>query len=293
LSARISVGFYRRHPVRVLVARRPVAAYLVLACATSWAWWLPMALTGSVARPGVGWPTHLPGLVGPALAALAVTAVVDGKAGLAELASRVVRWRVGWWLWAVVVGTASVAVVNVLIMAAMGQPLPALAAFERYTGIGSVGLAAVIGISIVVNGLGEETGWRGFAAHRLLPHRGPLVASLIVALMWAIWHLPLFWVVESFRSFGPAMIVGWLFGLLAGSIVLTFLYRRSGLSILLVAAWHTAFNLTSATEATSGVGAAMASSVVIIAALVIAIGWFVGGRRGARTAAVPGDQTRP
>jgi hypothetical protein len=37
----------------------------------------------------------------------------------------------------------------------------------------------------------------------------------------------------------------------------------------------------------------MASSVVIIAALVIAIGWFVGGRRGARTAAVPGDQTRP
>jgi hypothetical protein len=50
LSARISVGFYRRHPVRVLVARRPVAAYLVLACATSWAWWLPMALTGR--RPG-------------------------------------------------------------------------------------------------------------------------------------------------------------------------------------------------------------------------------------------------
>ena len=51
----------------------------------------------------------------------------------------------------------------------------------------------------------------------------------------------MFWVVESFRSFGPAAIVGWAVGLTAGSVVLTYLYRGSGNSILLVAAWHTAF----------------------------------------------------
>lgn len=77
-----------QHPVRRLVARRPVTAYLVLACAASWAWWVPMALTGAVSRPGTGWPTHLPGLLGPALAAVAVTALVDGKPGLADLGRR-------------------------------------------------------------------------------------------------------------------------------------------------------------------------------------------------------------
>jgi membrane protease YdiL (CAAX protease family) len=269
--------------VRRLVARRPVTAYLVLACAASWAWWVPMALTGAVSRPGTGWPTHLPGLLGPALAAVAVTAVVDGKPGLADLGRRLVRWRVSVWLWVVVLGTAGLAVVNVLVAAVIGRPLPALSAFERYTGIGSVGLIAVIGIAFVVNGLGEETGWRGFAAHRLLRNRGPMAVSLLVALIWAIWHLPLFWVVESFRGFGAAMVVGWLVGLLAGSIALTFLYQRSGESILLVAAWHTAFNLTSATEATRGLGAAMASTVVMVAALVIAIGWVVAGHRRSRT----------
>lgn len=274
-----------RHPVRRLVARRPLAAYLVVACVASWAWWLPMAFSGSVARPGVGWPTHLPGLLGPALAAVVVTATIDGRAGLVELGGRLLRWRVRWWLWAVVIGTASLALVNVAIMAVMGAPLPGLSAFEEYTGIGSVGLAAVIGIALVVNGLGEEIGWRGFAAHRLLRERGPLPTSLLVAVMWAIWHLPLFWVVESFRSFGPAMIAGWLLGLLAGSIVLTFLYRSAGESILLVAAWDTAFNLTTATEATQGIGAAMASTVVMIAALVITINWLAGGRRQHRTVA--------
>jgi membrane protease YdiL (CAAX protease family) len=282
MSERTSAGTDHRHPVRRLAARRPLAAYLVLACAASWAWWLPMALTGSVARPGVGWPTHLPGLLGPALAAVVVTALVDGRPGLVDLGRRLVRWRVGGWLWAVVLGTASLALVNVIVLAAMGRPLPPLSAFERYTGIGSVGLVAVIAVAFVVNGLGEETGWRGFAAHRLLRNRRPLYTSFVVALMWAFWHLPLFWVVESFRSFGPVMVVGWLIGLLAGSIVLTFLYRCAGESILLVAAWHTAFNLTSATEATRGLGAAMASTVVMVAALVIAIRWVVTSSRPAR-----------
>ena len=93
----------------------------------------------------------------------------------------------------------------------------------------------------------------------------------------------MFWVVESFRSFGPAAIVGWAVGLTAGSVVLTYLYRGSGNSILLVAAWHTAFNLTSATKATSGLVAAISSTAVMIAAIVIAVIWLTSDRRRPRT----------
>lgn len=90
----------------------------------------------------------------------------------------------------------------------------------------------------------------------------------------------MFWVVESFRSFGPAGIVGWAIGLTAGSVVLAYLYRGSGNSVLLVAAWHTAFNLTYATKATSGLVAAMSSTVVMVAAVVISVVWLGRGRRG-------------
>ena len=266
---------------RRIAARYPLATYLTLACAISWAWWIPMAVTGAVSRQGVGWPTHLPGLLGPAIAAFAVTALADGKAGIADLTRRLVRWRVGWQWWAIVVATASLAIVGVVISALLGRSAPPAADFARYTGIGTVGLAVVIIIALLVNGLGEETGWRGFAAHRLLRERRPLTASLIVALLWGFWHLPMFWVVESFRSFGPAAIVGWAVGLTAGSVVLTYLYRGSGNSILLVAAWHTAFNLTSATKATSGLVAAISSTAVMVAAVVITVAWLPRGRRRA------------
>ena len=58
-------------------------------------------------------------------------------------------------------------------------------------------------------------------------------------MVWAGWHLPLFWLADSFRSFGP-LLLGWFVGLMAASVVLAHLYRAGRHSILLVACWHTA-----------------------------------------------------
>ena len=99
---------------RALVRRHPVLSYVVLAYALGWSWYVPLAVRGDVVRMGVGWPTHLPGLAGPALAAVVVTALVDGRAGLRDLWARVTRWRIGWRWWAVVAGTLSLALVGVI-----------------------------------------------------------------------------------------------------------------------------------------------------------------------------------
>jgi uncharacterized protein len=88
------------------------------------------------------------------------------------------------------------------------------------------------------------------------------VDRVAVGVSWAGWHLPLFWIVEGFRGMGP-LVVGWAVGLVAGSVVLAWLYREGNCSVLLVAAWHTAYNLTSATKATGPV-VGTASSVLVI-----------------------------
>jgi membrane protease YdiL (CAAX protease family) len=122
----------------------------------------------------------------------------------------------------------------------------------------------------VVNGLGEEAGWRGYLADRLLPRHGLLRTATYLAAAWAVWHWPLFLVVDSFRGLGVA-VVGWPLGLWAGSIVLTWLYAAGGRSVLLVALWHTAYNVTSATAVTDGLPAALTSTVVMVAAVVIVV----------------------
>jgi membrane protease YdiL (CAAX protease family) len=264
--------------VRMWVREHAVVSYVVLAYALSWSWWIPMAIRGDVVRDGIGWPTHLPGLLGPALAAVAVTAVADGRAGLGELWSRWTRWRVGWGWWLLVFGTAALAVLGVVVPLVLAAPVPEAAAFGRYSGIAEIGLPGTAAVALVVNGFGEEAGWRGFAADRLLDRHGLRGTAVIVAAVWAGWHLPLFWIVESFRTFG-VLAIGWAIGLLAGSVVLTWIYRGSGRSVLLVAAWHTAFNLTTATEGTGTLVAPLASALVIAGAV-----WIL--RQDAATPAV-------
>jgi uncharacterized protein len=251
---------------RALVRRHPVACYVVAAYVLGWSWCVPLALRGDVVRMGVGWPTHLPGLVAPALAAVLVTAVADGRTGLRDLWRRVVRWRVGWPLWAVVLGTLGLMALGVLAPLVTGGAVPSVATFSHYTGIAAIGPLGVVCVALLVNGLGEETGWRGFAADRLLRSHSLTWTASVVAVAWGGWHLPFFWMVAGFRGMGP-LAVGWAVGLLAGSVVLTWLYRQGHRSVLLAAAWHTAFNMTSATEATGAVVGTVTSMLVICWAL--------------------------
>lgn len=116
---------------------------------------------------------------------------------------------------------------------------------------------------IVIGGIGEELGWRGFLADRLLRRHGRLRAATVVWVVWAAWHAPLFWIVESYRGLALPTVAGWLVGLWFGSYFLTWLYESSGRSVLIVALWHTAYNLATATEAGSGVPAAVATVLVV------------------------------
>jgi membrane protease YdiL (CAAX protease family) len=241
-----------------------VSGYVLLAYAMSWSWWLPLAFAHQVVRVG-GWPTHLPGLLGPALGAGIVTWVVAGRAGVRDLLARLTRWRIGWW-WLVALSPLALLGLALAVAAAAGQSLPQWPDFGRINGFPTWGPVAVLTLLIVVNGLGEETGWRGFLQPILQRVLSPRLAILAVAAVWAGWHAPLFAILTTYRGFTPVTLVGFGIGLACGAVVLGWLYNRTG-SILAVAVWHAAYNVTAATDAAHGVIAAVSTTAVIIAAV--------------------------
>jgi len=245
--------------MRSVARTRPTATFLVLAFMLSWAAWLPLVVARAHVRQADGWPTHLPGLIGPAAAALIPLALADGRAGVQRWLRGIARWRVPTWCYLLVAATLAV---GLLCALAQNSNLDGVSA---YSGTPDLGFVLTFGLVLALNGLGEEAGWRGFLVDRLLAEHGLVRTSASVGVAWALWHLPLFVFLDSFRGLGVAL-VGWVVGLFCGSVVLTWLYVSSGQSILVVALWHTAYNFTSGTAATDGLPAAVTSTAVIVAA---------------------------
>jgi CAAX protease family protein len=136
-----------------------------------------------------------------------------------------------------------------------------------------LGLPAVLLLVLLFNGFGEEAGWRGFALEPLQCRYGPVVGTLILAALWAGWHTPAFFVVETYRTMTVPMIIGGFgLGICAGSIVLSRIAQRTDGSVLAAALWHALYNMTSATAASRGVIAAVTTTCVMLWATVLLIG---------------------
>jgi len=254
---------------------RRLGAYALLAYALSWAGWLPLALTHQVVRVG-GWPTYLPGLLGPALAAVVVTIVAAGRDGVRDLARRILRWRIGWW-WLVALSPLALLGLGYAAAAIAGQR-PAEQDLWLINGFPRWGPVGVVTLLVLVNGLGEETGWRGFLQDSLQRRVRPLVAMLVVAAVWTGWHAPLFAILDGYRGFTVVTLVGFAIGLACGAVVLGWLYNRTG-SVLAVALWHATYNLSSATVAARGLAAVLSTTVVMVGAvLLVAVDLKTGGR---------------
>jgi len=244
-----------------------LVGFFVLAYAISWAIEIPLALAarGLIDVP-VPFAVHYLAAYGPMLAAIAMTWITGGHDGLRELFGRILKWRVRpmWWLVAAAPLTLY-ALTAVALRLIQGQWF-SLAALGKIDFLPNLGVGALL-LWILTFGLGEETGWRGFALPRLQKSRSAFSATIILWAAWALWHLPLF-----FYLYDVTIVVGFLLGLLAGSITSTWLYNSAGGSILLVAVWHGAFNFTTGcVTCKTGVGAAVLSTLVMVWAVVIVI----------------------
>jgi membrane protease YdiL (CAAX protease family) len=256
--------------------RWPLASFVVLAYAVSWGWAFPFVAAGDVIEKGVGWPTNFPALLGPALAAFVVTAAVWGRARVRDLLARVALWRMPLRWWAATLSPLAFLAVALAVAAAIGK-LPHASGFGRYSGFPAIGVVPVAVVAILIT-FGEETGWRGFALPLLQRRYGALAAALLVTPIWALWHLPYFFTVSTYRGFAPVGYVGFVFSLACGSIVLTWLYNGTGGSILACAVWHGLYNLETGTAAATSTIQAVTSAFVYVLAFLL-VGFELRARR--------------
>jgi len=138
-----------------------------------------------------------------------------------------------------------------------------MSAFGTVSFLPALGIGALF-LWIFSFGFGEEIGWRGYALPRLQKKHNALKATIILAALWALWHLPQF-----FYLFDPAVAVGWAVGLFSGAIVFTWLFNSTNGSILIVAVFHGCFNYVTAANIDNNIPAAVVSTIVIVWALVV------------------------
>ena len=115
---------------------------------------------------------------------------------------------------------------------------------------------------------------------RLQQRHGPARAAALTALAWAGWHAPLFVILASFRGFSAVVLPGFFLGMLAGAVVLAYVYNAAGGGIAAAACWHVAYNLSSASAAAAGTVAAVATTVVMTWAVALLVAAYRASRRG-------------
>jgi len=180
---------------------------------------------------------------GPALAALLAAALTGGRSAVRDLGARLVRWRVGWrWYVVVLAGPAAFSLAVAGVYAALGGSWSAAVAPALTRGSGEWPVLILLFLILALtDGLGEETGWRGFALPRLLVSHNALVASLSLGVVWAAWHLPLFWTAGAALEGRSILMV--LLTLPALSILYTWVFQHTRGSLLLAILFHAASNL--------------------------------------------------
>lgn len=215
-----------------------VTVFIAATFAMAWVLW--MAADRLVQATGAGAGTQallfLPGTFSPAIVALWLTARSRGEAGMAGLVGGLMRWevRARWWVFAI--GFMA----TVKLLAAAGHRVLEGA----WPAFGHVPVPLMLAAVIMSTPFqaGEELGWRGYALPRLADRMGMAVASLVLGVVWAAWHLPLFFLPSADLTGQPFPV--FLVSVTALSVAMAWLYAGTGGSILLVMVMHAAVNNT-------------------------------------------------
>jgi membrane protease YdiL (CAAX protease family) len=273
---------YPKSPGEVIMKDKSGAPwnFFILTFLITWICWLPGVLDT------IGWiPIPLPwgvfyllGILGPLISALILTYRSGGKPAIKKIFSSAINFHFAWYWYLLI-----------FILPLM-VPASALMIYQQSVGLfpdlvimkQPVFLLTTFLFMFLIGGGPGEFGWRGFALDRMQARWGALMASIILGLIWSVWHLPLFlnqYTRQYFMNFWVFVLIG-----VSISILTTWVYNRTGKSLL--AAWlfhgviNTGMELFSSIQRIKGAGQPAFLFTAIIYLLIAAVVVLAGGLQG-------------
>jgi membrane protease YdiL (CAAX protease family) len=225
------------------VARRPVLAFMLISLGIGFVTAAIPPIVDSEILP-FGLPLHGVFMsLGAGLAAFLVTAALSGRAGVADLTRRSVRWRVQvrWYLIALLSVPVGATLISLVIYGPQALAMPS-GGWPRAV----AEVVAVFVVQLVLFQLAEEIGFTGFLQHHWQDRYHPMKLTLYVALLWAVWHVPDHfaeegWGVDALIS-APVVFAVEVVSLFFARALFVWFYNRTGSSVLLVAIFHASFD---------------------------------------------------
>lgn len=203
-----------------MINKHPFVSFVVLAYVFSW-WLWPLYLGGISPAVIVGF--------GPFLAAVLVLGFTGGRPAIKQLLSQMVHWRIPFQWYVIVLGTPILitglaSILNVLL----GAPIPDANQLAHWPSL----LPTFIMLLFIpgIGGAWEEPGWRGYALPKLAAGHSQLVTALILGIIWAAWHLPLFLM----------GIIPWadLLFIAGSTLLFNWVYSHADRSVLIIMIFH-------------------------------------------------------
>lgn len=212
--------------------------YFLLAYAISWLIWLPL-YAPTLHLPVLPYHHALGGL-GPMLAAF----IVSYRAKqLKPLLVQFVNWRPLIYPLIALLSPFILVLIAAIINWLKDGNLPQLTGLFKSTEFPEMSFIVFLLYNFIFFGLGEETGWRGYALPRLQQKYSALWSAVILTLLWALWHWPLFLYRPGYTQMGVGGIIGWLFSLLTGSVLLSWLYNSGRSGLIACAIFHATIDI--------------------------------------------------
>lgn len=244
----------------------PLVPFFAAAYLITWGVYLA---AGATSVPGLRGLLVYFGVFTPGLLALWFTHRAEGSPGVVALLQRLIRWDVParWYVFALTY-VATIKLTVALLYRATTGAWPRFGDVPWY-----VMLAAALGSTLLGGQVGEELGWRGYALPRLAMKFGLGGASLLLGVLWAGWHLPLFFILGG-DTVGQSFPL-YVLQVTALSVAITWLYAKTHGSLLLTMLLHAAVNNTKdiVPSAVPGATRPWALSTSYVAWLSVALLW--------------------
>jgi membrane protease YdiL (CAAX protease family) len=259
---------------------RQAITFVGLTFAVSLAVYLPIIASAQGWIP-VGVPSELSalGVFGPAVAAVLLLVREQGRDGLQTLVQDATARRFGrrWWVMVLALPPALLGAMYVgyRLLGGAHNTTATVTAFSE-AGVGALIAVPVTVLVVVSLAYGEEAGWRGYLLPRLQERWSALTATLLIGIVWFLWHVPLLFLPGDQNGAMPIPLLAAF--ILASAVLYTWLYNNTGGSVLAVTLLHGGFNVwgqfIAVHPAETGdplSGAVMVGVVTVVAVVLVAV----------------------